>query len=58
MASGSFNYGAQGTSCANVPAVQQIAFPQTTGQYIRLRALSEQFGNPYIVAAEINVIGQ
>ena len=58
VASGTFNYGALGSSCTNVPPVQQIAFPQTTGQYIRLRALSEQFGNPYIVAAEINVIGQ
>ena len=58
VASGSFNYGALGTSCANVPPAQQIAFPQTTGQYIRLRALSEQFGNPYTVVAEINVIGQ
>jgi hypothetical protein len=58
VASGIFNYGALANNCAAVPPVQQIAFPQTTGQYIRLRALSEQFGNPYTVVAEINVIGQ
>ena len=56
VASGNFDYGALANNCAAVPPAQQIAFPQTTGQYIRLRALSEQFGNPYIVVAELNML--
>ncbi|MFI5110842.1 MAG: discoidin domain-containing protein, partial [Terriglobales bacterium] len=62
VATGSFNYGSLRTQCpgpgAAVPAPLQIAFPQTTGQYIRLRALSEINGNPWTSMAEINVLGQ
>ncbi len=61
VATGTFNYGNLSTQCpgpgAGVPGPLQIAFPQTTGQYIRLRALSEINGNPYTSAAEINVLG-
>ncbi len=61
MATGTFNYGNLSTQCpgpgAGVPGPLQIAFPQTTGQYIRLRALSEINGNPYTSAAEIDVLG-
>jgi len=40
-----------------VPAALQIAFPATTGQYIRLQALSEINGNPWTSVAELNVLG-
>jgi hypothetical protein len=36
---------------------QDLPFPPTTGQYIRLRALSEINGNPFTAVAEVNVIG-
>ncbi len=60
VASGTFNYGNLSTSCgaAGVPSALQVAFPATTGQYIRLRAPSEINGNPWTSAAEINVLGQ
>ncbi len=62
VASGTFNYGSLSTQCpgpgASVPSALQIAFPQTTAQYIRLRALSEINGNPWTSVAEINVLGQ
>jgi len=59
VASGSFNYGNLGTGCpgAGVPGVMQIAFPPTSGQYIKLQALSEVNGNPWTSAAEISVLG-
>jgi len=61
VASGNFNYGNLSTPCpgpgAGVPGPQLIAFPQTTGQFIRLRALSEIHGNPWTSAAEIDVLG-
>ena len=50
VATGTFDYGTLSTQCpgpgAGVPGPLQIPFPQTTGQYIRLRALSEINGNP------------
>ncbi len=61
VATGTFNYGNLSTNCpgpgASVPSALQIAFPQTTGQYIRLVALDELHGNPWTSAAEINVLG-
>ena len=61
VASGNFNYGSLSTQCpgpgAGVPGPQQVAFPPTTAQFIRLRALSEINGNPWTSAAEIDVLG-
>ena len=61
VATGTFNYGNLSTNCpgpgAGVPQALQIAFPQTTGQYIRLRGAVELHGNPWTSAAEINVLG-
>ena len=61
VASGTFNYGNLSTKGpgpgAGVPAALQIAFPQTTGQYIKLVALDELNGNPWTSAAELNVLG-
>ena len=59
VASGSFNYGHLSTGCpgAGTPSAMQVAFPPTTGQYVRLQALSEVNGNPWTAAAEINVLG-
>jgi hypothetical protein len=59
VASGNFDYGNLSTACpgGGVPPALQIAFPQTSGQYIRLRALSEINGNPWTAMAEINVLG-
>jgi hypothetical protein len=59
VASGNFNYGTLSTGCpgAGVPGVMQIAFPPTTGQYVRLQALSEINGGPWTAAAEIRVMG-
>ncbi|MFI5109096.1 MAG: discoidin domain-containing protein, partial [Terriglobales bacterium] len=61
VATGTFNYGNLSTNCpgpgAGVPQALQIAFPQTTGQYIRLVALDELHGNPWTSAAELNVLG-
>ncbi|HXP47493.1 MAG TPA: discoidin domain-containing protein, partial [Terriglobales bacterium] len=62
VATGTFNYGNLSTNCpgpgASVPSALQIAFPQTTGQYIRLVGLDELHGNPWTSMAEINVLGQ
>ena len=61
VAAGTFNYGNLNTNCpgpgAGVPPAQQIAFPLTTGQYIRLVALDELHGNPWTSVAELNVLG-
>ena len=61
VAAGTFSYGNLATNCpgpgASVPSALQIAFPQTTGQYIRLVGLSELHGNPWTSAAEIDVLG-
>ncbi len=61
VATGTFNYGNLSTNCpgpgAGVPSALQIAFPQTTGQYIRLVALSELHGHPWTSVAELNVLG-
>jgi len=61
VATGTFNYGNLTTNCpgpgAGVPTAQQIAFPQATGQYIRLVALDELAGNPWTSIAELNVLG-
>ncbi len=59
VASGTFNYGNLSTGCpgtAGVPGPLQVAFPATTGQYIRLRALSEINGKPYTAVAEIGML--
>jgi hypothetical protein len=45
---------AQG-SFANVGSEQQVSFAPKTGRYIRLRALTEVFGGPWAVVAELNV---
>jgi len=60
VATGIFNYGNLATGCpgAGVPAALQVNFTPVSGQYIRLRALSEITSNPWTTAAEINVIGQ
>jgi len=62
VASGTFNYSGLVKQCpgpgASVPPAFQIAFPETTGQYVQLRALSEINGNPWTSAAEIHVLGQ
>jgi hypothetical protein len=59
VASGNFDYASLSTTCpgAGVPGVRQIAFPPTTGQFIRLRALSEIDDHPCTAVAEINVLG-
>jgi hypothetical protein len=36
---------------------KQVSFASTTGQYVRLRALSEVNGNPFISMAELHVQG-
>ena len=41
---------------ANVATEQEVAFAPKTGQYIRLRALSEVEGRPYTSLAELNVL--
>jgi hypothetical protein len=60
VASGTFSYGNLSTGCpgGGVPAAIEVAFSPTTGQYIRLRALSEINGNPWTTVAEIDVLGQ
>ena len=59
VAAGNFNYSGLKTTCpgGSVPSAQQVSFTPVNGQYIRLRALSEINGNPWIAAAEINVLG-
>jgi len=61
VATGTFNYTGLSTNCpgpgAGVPAAIQIAFPQTSGQYVKLVALDELNGNPWTSAAELNVFG-
>ena len=42
---------------ANNAAEKEVFFAQTTGQFIRLRALSEVNNNPWTTMAEINVLG-
>ena len=42
---------------ANNTSLKQVTFTAKSGQYIRLRALSEVNGNPWTSAAEINVTG-
>ena len=41
---------------ANTALEQQLLFTSKTGQYIRLRALSEVGGRPYTSVAELNVL--
>ena len=41
---------------ANVATEQEVRFAPKTGQYIRLRALSEVEGRPYTSLAELNVL--
>ncbi|MFI5088974.1 MAG: N,N-dimethylformamidase beta subunit family domain-containing protein, partial [Terriglobales bacterium] len=61
VASGNFSYANLSKNCpgpgAGVPSARQVAFSQTTGQYIRLVALSELHGNPWTSVAELNVLG-
>ena len=61
VAAGNFDYTGYTVKCpgpgAGVPTPRQIGFPATLGRFIRLRALSENNGKPYISAAEINVVG-
>lgn len=42
---------------ANNATEKEVAFPPTTGRFIRLRALTEVNGNPWISMAEINLLG-
>src|SRR5688572_19377743 len=42
---------------ANSSAEKQIAFTAKTGQYVRLRALTEVNGQPWTTVAELNVLG-
>lgn len=42
---------------SNNSSLKQITFAAKSGQYLRLRALSEVNGNPWTSAAEINVTG-
>jgi len=59
VATGAFDYTGYAVTCpgAGVPLPRQIGFPAAVARYIRLRALSEVNGNPWTVAAEINVLG-
>jgi len=61
VATGAFNYGNLSTNCpgpgASAPPALQIAFPPTSGQYIRLVAVDELHGNPWTSVAELNVLG-
>src|SRR5207248_2006791 len=41
---------------ANVATEQQVLFAAKTGQYVRLRALTEVSGKPYTSMAELNVL--
>lgn len=43
-------------SFANDAATKQVSFTPTTGQYVRLRALSEVNGEPYTSMAELQVL--
>jgi lysophospholipase L1-like esterase len=42
---------------ANSATAKQVSFASKTGQYVRLRALSEVNGNPFISMAELYVLG-
>ena len=42
---------------ANNTQQKQVLFTTKTGQYVRLRALSEINGQPYTSMAELNVLG-
>ena len=58
VASGTFNYGTATTGCPGasvVPAIQ-VPFTGASGHYVRLRALSEVNGSPWISMAELNVL--
>jgi hypothetical protein len=59
VASGKFNYGIGPFGCGGAPVLPafQVAFAPTTGQYIRLQALSEINGGPWTAVAEIGVVG-
>ena len=41
---------------ANTTSEKQVLFSSKTGQYVRLRALSEVNGNPWTAVAELNVL--
>ena len=41
---------------ANTASEKQILFSSKTGQYVRLRALTEVNGNPWTAVAELNVL--
>jgi lysophospholipase L1-like esterase len=43
---------------ANTATGKQVSFASKTGQYVRLRALSEVNGNPWTSMAELYVLGQ
>jgi lysophospholipase L1-like esterase len=43
---------------ANDAAEKEVTFSPVTGQFIRLRALSEVNGNPWTSVAELNLLGQ
>ena len=45
-------------SGGSVPPAPQVNFTPATGQYIRLRALSEIHGNPWTAVAEIIIRGR
>jgi len=38
-------------------AEQEVQFPLTAGRYVRLKVLSEIYGNPYVSVAELNLLG-
>lgn len=59
VATGTFNYGTLSTGCPGgaVPSAIQVNFPPVTGQYVRLRALSEINGHVWTAAAEIGLLG-
>jgi lysophospholipase L1-like esterase len=43
---------------ANTATGKQVSFAPKTGQYVRLRGLSEVNGNPWTSMAELNLLGQ
>ena len=50
---------ASGALMANTTdnTVKQVNFSPVTGRYVRLRALSEVYGSPWAVVAELNLLG-